>query len=85
MKNISKFKKLFLKCSCDCSVLVVEKDKINNHNLYYFSLFSRGFNHKLSLLERLRWAREILFHGNIWSDYIVLEESDIKKLKEFLK
>ena len=74
--------KLFLQCKCSCSILTIEKDKIDKN--YYIGLFKDQFGWKLNLLERLRWAKEILFKGNIWTDEIILEQNEINKLKKFI-
>lgn len=75
--------KLFLQCSCSCSVLVVEKFPEDKE--YYISLFKGKHGFKLCWRERFRWIKEILLTGNIWTDNVVLEEKDVKELSKFLK
>ena len=73
--------RLFLSCNCCCSVLTIEKDE--EFNEYHVALFKRSFNHKLSWQDRLRWIKEILLTGNIWTDNVVLDRQEFNKLKKF--
>ncbi len=79
--------KLLLPCSCSCSVLVFDREKnpFDDDNSVYVGLFKSQFGWKLDFWERLRWAKEILFKGSIWTDNVILDEESVEKLRKFLK
>ena len=73
----------FLICDCYSHGLLVEKFDDEEICL---SLFERGLSGRtLGWSERLRWCWQILRHGKPWSDFIILNTENQKKLKEFLK
>ena len=73
----------FLICDCYSHGLLVEKFDDEDVCL---SLFERGLSGRtLGWSERLRWCWQILRHGKPWSDFIILNAENQKKLKEFLK
>ena len=72
----------FLICDCFSHGLLVEKleDEV------CLSLFERGLNGRvLEWSERLRWCWQILLYGKPWSDFIILNIENQRRLKEFLK
>ena len=72
----------FLICDCYSHGLLVEK--FDDEELC-LSLFERGLSGRtLGWSERLRWCWQILRHGKPWSDFIILNAENQKKLKEFL-
>ena len=72
----------FLICDCYSHGLLVEKFDDEDVCL---SLFERGLSGRtLGWSERLRWCWQILRHGKPWSDFIILNTENQKKLKEFL-
>ena len=72
----------FFICDCYSHGLLVEKFDDEEVCL---SLFERGLSGRtLGWLERLRWCWQILRHGKPWSDFIILNAENQKKLKEFL-
>ena len=73
----------FLICDCYSHGLLVEKFDDEEVCL---SLFERGLSGRtLGWSERLRWCWQILRYGKPWSDFIILNAENQKKLKEFLK
>lgn len=72
--------RLYLSCDCSCSILTIEKED----DLYYIGLFKRDFMIPLPWKERVRWIKEILLTGNIWTDKIVLNKQEYNKLKNFI-
>lgn len=72
----------FLICDCYSHGLLVEK--FDDEELC-LSLFERGLSGRtLGWSERLRWCWQIVRHGKPWSDFIILNTENQKKLKEFL-
>ena len=72
----------FLICECHSHGLLVEKFDDEEVCL---SLFERGLSGRtLGWSERLRWCWQILRYGKPWSDFIILNAENQKKLKEFL-
>ena len=73
----------FLICDCFSHGLLVEKFK--DEQEVCISLFERGLNGRiLSWSSRLRWCWQILRHGKPWSDFVILNIENQKRLKEFL-
>lgn len=74
----------FLICDCFNHGLLVEK--FDGEEEVYLSLFERGLDGRiLSFALRLKWCWQILRHGKPWSDFIILNIENQKRLKEFLK
>jgi hypothetical protein len=74
----------FLICDCYSHGLLVEK--FDDDEEVCLSLFERGLNGRtLCWPERLRWCWQILRYGKPWSDFVILNTENQKKLKEFLK
>ena len=72
----------FLICECYSHGLLVEKF---DDEEVYLSLFERGLSGRtLGWSERLRWCWQILRYGKPWSDFLILNAENQKKLKEFL-
>ena len=74
---------IFLICDCYDHGLLVEK--YEREEEVCISLFERGLKGRtLSFTERLKWCWHIIRYGKPWSDFIILNEENQKKLKEFL-
>ncbi len=74
----------FLICDCFSHGLLVEK--FEDEEEVCLSLFERGMDGRiLRWSERLRWCWQILRYGKPWSDFIILNTENQKRLKEFLK
>jgi hypothetical protein len=74
----------FLICDCYSHGLLVER--LDNEEEVYLSLFERGLEGRiLPWSSRLKWCWQILIHGKPWSDYVILNTENQKRLKEFLK
>ena len=73
----------FLICDCFSHVLLVEK--FDGEEEVCISIFERGLDGRiLSFTSRLKWCWQILRHGKPWSDFIILNTENQKRLKEFL-
>ena len=73
----------FLICDCYSHGLLIEK--FDDEEEVCLSLFERGLNGRiLCLSERLKWCWQILRYGKPWSDFVILNTENQKKLKEFL-
>ena len=73
----------FLICDCFSHGLLVEK--FEGEKEVSLSLFERGLNGRiLSWSSRLRWCWQILRYGKPWSDFVILNTENQKRLKEFL-
>ena len=74
---------VFLICDCFSHGLLVEKFK--GEEEVSLSLFERGLNGRiLSWSSRLRWCWQILRYGKPWSDFVILNTENQKRLKNFL-
>jgi len=73
----------FLICDCFSHGLLVEK--FEDEKEVCLSLFERGLDGRiLSWSSRLRWCWQILRYGKPWSDFVILNTENQKRLKEFL-
>jgi len=73
----------FLICDCFSHGLLVEK--FEGEEEVSLSLFERGLSGRiLGLSERLKWCWQILRYGKPWSDFVILNVENQKRLKEFL-
>ena len=74
---------VFLICDCFSHGLLVEK--FEGEEEVSLSLFERGLNGRiLSWSSRLRWCWQILRYGKPWSDFVILNTENQKRLKDFL-
>jgi len=74
---------VFLICDCFSHGLLVEK--FEGEEEVSLSLFERGLNGRiLSWSSRLRWCWQILRYGKPWSDFVILNAENQKRLKDFL-
>ena len=74
---------IFLTCDCHGHGLLVERFK--DEEEVSLSLFERGLDGRtLGWAERLRWCWQIFRYGRPWSDFVILNTENQKKLKEFL-
>ena len=75
---------VFLICDCFSHGLLVEKFK--HEEEVSISLFERGLEGRiLPWLSRLKWCWQILRYGKPWSDFVLLNIENQKRLKEFLR
>jgi hypothetical protein len=73
----------FLICDCYSHGLLVER--LDDEEELCLSLFERGLDGRiLSWSSRFKWCWQILRYGKPWSDYVILNTENQKKLKEFL-
>ena len=74
---------VFLICDCFSHGLLVEKFK--DEEEVSISLFERGLEGRvLPWFFRLKWCWQILRYGKPWSDFVILNTENQKRLKEFL-
>ena len=74
---------VFLICDCFSHGLLAEKFK--GEEEVSLSLFERGLDGRiLSWSSRLRWCWQILRYGKPWSDFVILNTENQKRLKDFL-
>lgn len=74
---------IFLMCDCHSHALFVEKFKEEEE--VYISLFERGYEGKrMNLFERLRWCYRIIIYGHPWTDSVILNTENQRKLRSFL-
>ena len=74
---------IFLMCDCYSHALFVEK--FDGDKEVCISLFERGYSGKrMSWFERLRWSWRIIIRGHPWTDSVILNEENQKKLRGFL-
>jgi len=72
---------LYLKCSCGCEVICIEKD--DEYDSYFLSIYT--LSNRFSWFQKLRHIWKIIKTGTPYTDQIVLHDIDIKAIKEFLK
>lgn len=73
----------FLICDCFSHGLLIERFK--DEDEVSISMFERGLEGRiLTWKERLIWCWQIIRHGRPWSDFVILNTENQKKLKEFL-
>lgn len=74
-------KKIYIDCKCSCGVLKLTK----TDDEFELSIY-RSHPHllKTSFKEKLRWIWQILVHGEIWNDYLLISKLDANKIKEFI-
>lgn len=73
----------FLICDCQGHGLLVER--FEGEDEVSISLFERGLNGRiLNWKERLRWCWQIFKNGSPWSDFVILNVENQKKLRKFL-
>lgn len=74
---------IFLMCDCHSHALYVEKFK--DEEEVCISLFEHGYNGKrMTWIERLWWCYRIIIHGHPWTDSVILNVENQKRLKDFL-
>lgn len=80
---MNKYKFQFLICSCKSHALLVEK--FTDEESVYLSIFERGLRGRiLPWTERIRWCWQILTKGSPWSDSVILDNEEKKRLRKFL-
>ena len=83
--NLSENKSLFIPCSCKSEILVIEYDhEIQLADLAIFENYT-NYSNKMSLWQRLRYCYKVLFEKKPYADQMVLDNKQLKDLKEFLK
>lgn len=78
MKN----KKLHLTCECHTHELHFEKDF--EEDMWYISFWQRGYGSESSLRYKLKCIWHILKTGTPYGDEVILNKSDLIKLKEYI-
>lgn len=77
-------KSLFIQCGCRNEIFVIEYDpEIQVADLAIYESFA-GHRDKMSLWKRLRYCWQVLWHKKPYNDYMVLENKQLKELKDFL-
>ena len=81
----------YLECSCVCSVLRLsqyKKEKEDDGSIadrsVELALFDRHPGHMKRFFERLRWVFHMLFTGDVWGDYMILDKVEVKQLKDYI-
>lgn len=81
--------KKFFMCTCQSEGFSVNKETspFEDGNEFSFSFWKKGFSNKdaLTLKDKLRWVNQILFHGVPWTDEVILNDNDIRRLITFLQ
>lgn len=74
---------IFIKCECHAEGLGVDYDKADDY--YYFSYWKCGLsNGRLTWKERLRYCWEVVTKGKAFNDEIMLNQSSVDELINFL-
>ena len=82
--NLQTNKTLFIPCGCRNEILMIEYDhefKIADVCIYENPSL---YKYKMPLVQRLRYAWQILFYKKPYADQIVLDIEQIKELRSFL-
>lgn len=75
---------IYLMCDCNKHTLQASYDK--ECDIIEISLWSCYIDNRIyGLKERLRWCWNILWTGNPWSDFIILNKENALKLSNFIK
>ena len=82
LTNLKTNKTLFILCSCGSEVLYIDYD--HELNLADLSIFNSFSSHKMTLYQKLRYCYSVLFLGRPYYDQIVLKDSQLKTLKDFI-
>lgn len=82
LTNLKTNKTLFILCSCGSEVLYIDYD--HELNLADLAIFTSFYGHKISLWQKLRYCYRILFYGQPYGDQIVLNNIQLKELKDFI-
>jgi hypothetical protein len=71
-------------CDCDSEVLVIKYD--NELGIADLAIYesSYSFKSKMSLWQRLRYCWRVLFHKTPYSDQMVLKNTHLIGLKNFI-
>lgn len=82
LTNLKTNKTLFILCSCGSEVLYIDYD--HELNLADLAIFTSFYGHKMSLWQKLRYCYHILFYNKPYCDQIVLNNIQLKELKDFI-
>lgn len=82
LTNLKTNKTLFILCSCGSEVLYIDYD--HELNLADLAIFTNFYGHKMSWYQKLRYCYAVLFFGRPYFDQIVLKDSQLKTLKDFI-
>ena len=82
--NLKENKTLFIPCDCRSEILMIEYD--HEIQMADFTIYEHyvGHMHKLSLWQRMRYCWQILYHKKPYADQLMLNNRQLKELKEFL-
>lgn len=82
MKEYKDMSGVVLECECSLHLLRVENDK--EDNLWYLSIYSYGGAMVYGFWKRIKSAMKLLWTGKMFSDQVVLDNSQVKQLIDFL-
>lgn len=75
--------KEFLFCDCDSHAISLSYDY--DYDVLDISFWQMGFNSgKVNLVQRIKYAFQLLKNGNVHSDMVILNKKERKKLSQFL-
>ncbi len=84
LHNLKTNKTLFIQCSCQSEVLVIEYDY--EINMADFAIFGNrsSYEYKLSFWQRMRYCYQVLVNKKPYADQIMLDHKQLGDLKSFL-
>lgn len=84
LHNLKTNKTLFIQCSCQSEVLVIEYDY--EINMADFAIFGNrsSYEYKLSFWQRMRYCYQVLVNKKPYADQIMLDHKQLKDLKNFI-
>lgn len=84
LDNLKTNKTLFIQCSCQSEVLVIEYD--HEINMADFAIFENktSYKYKLSFWQRIRYCYQVLVNKKPYADQIMLDNKQLIDLKKFL-
>lgn len=82
--NLKENKTLFISCDCRNEILMIEYD--HEIRMADFAIYEHyvGYKNKLSLWQRLRYCWRVLLHKKPYADQMMLTNTQLQDLKEFL-
>ena len=99
MEENTKIEKIYIECDCgshllqisseldtfDCSEKKGEEPKTVQHQYFYLAMFSYGeYNKKKNIWQKISVAWRYLKTGEMFSDQLVLNIDEAKKLSDFI-
>jgi|688.fasta_scaffold675766_3 hypothetical protein len=82
--NLNENKIFYMLCDCDSEVLVIKYD--NELGIADLAIYESNysFKSKMSLWQRFRYCWRVLFHKTPYSDQMVLKNTHLIGLKNFI-